>query len=87
MGEAVYVLCALTSCTAAGLLLRAYLASRVRLLLWCVLGFTGLALNNILLIVDKLVAPDTDLELLRTTPAFVGVTILALGLVWEGRSS
>jgi hypothetical protein len=55
--------------------------------LWCVLGFTGLALNNILLIVDKLVAPDTDLELLRTAPAFVGVTILALGLVWEGRSS
>jgi len=86
MAETVYVLCALTSLACAGLLLRSFLQTRVRLLLWCLICFVGLALNNVLLFVDKVVAPDTDLSVTRGLPAAVGVAALVYGLVWE-RSS
>lgn len=86
MAETVYVLCALTSLVCAGLLLRAYLESRVPLLFWCLLCFAGLALNNIVLIVDKIVAPDVDLSVWRGLPAALGVAALVYGLVWEPRS-
>ena len=82
MAEVVYVLCALTSVGCAGLLLRAWLASRVPLLLWCLVCFVGLALNNVVLFVDKVVAPDVDLAAWRGLPAAVGVTALVLSLVW-----
>jgi hypothetical protein len=84
MEVAVYTLCAVTSLTCAALLLRAYAATGVRLLLWCLVCFVGLALNNVLLFVDKVVVPDSDLSVWRTLPAFVGVAGLIYGLVWEG---
>ena len=57
--------------------------TRVRLLLWSGLCFTGLALNNIALFVDKVIATDDDLSLWRATPAALGVLALVYGLVWE----
>ncbi len=83
MAETVYALCALTSILCAGLLLRAYLERRVPLLFWCLLCFVGLALNNIILFVDKVIAPDVDLSVWRGLPAALGVAALVLGLVWE----
>ena len=83
MAEAVYALCALTGLACAGLLLRAWLHTRVRLLLWCLLGFAGLALNNVVLFIDKVIAPDLDLSVWRGLPAALGAAVLALGLVWE----
>ena len=83
MAEAVYALCAITGLACAALLLRAWLASRVRVLLWCLLGFAGLALNNVLLFVDKVLVTETDLAVWRGLPAALGVAVLALGLVWE----
>lgn len=85
MATLVYALCALTSLACAVLLLRGYAASRVRLLLWSGLCFTGLALNNILLLVDKQLVPTVDLSLWRTLPAVAGVALLLYGLVWETR--
>jgi Family of unknown function (DUF5985) len=85
MATLVYILCALTSLACAVLLLRAYAASRVRLLLWSGLCFTGLALNNILLLVDKRVVATVDLSLWRTIPALAGLALLIYGLVWETR--
>jgi hypothetical protein len=79
----VYGLCALTSVACAALLLRGYLGTRVRLLLWSGLCFAGLALNNILLFVDLSVVPEIDLSAWRTLPAVVGVALLLYGLVWE----
>lgn len=79
----VYVLCALTSAACAGLLLRAWRRARQRLLLWSGLCFTGLALNNVLLVIDVRVAPQTDLSLVRTLPALVGVALLLYGFIWE----
>ena len=45
----------------AWLLLQAYHKTRYRLLFWCSLFFSVAALNNIFLVMDKLVFPDVDL--------------------------
>jgi hypothetical protein len=83
MAVVVYVLCALTSTLCAYLLLRSYAANGVRLLLWSGLCFAGLAVNNLLLFVDKVVAPDVDLSPLRSASALAAVLILLFGLIWE----
>lgn len=83
MVAAVFIACALTSVLCVALLIRGYLASRSRLLLWSSLGFLGLALNNIVLLIERLVVPDVDLSLLRALPALSGVTILLLGCIWD----
>lgn len=82
LADAIYLLCALTSIVCAALLVRGYRRSRVRLLFWSALCFIGLALNNILLIVDLRV-PQVDLEVWRAIPAVIGVSLLVYGLVWE----
>ena len=83
LANAIYVLCALTSIVCAVLLVRGYRRSRVRLLFWSAWCFVGLALNNILLILDVRVLTQVDLELWRAVPAVVGVSLLVYGLVWE----
>ena len=81
----VYLLCALTSVFCAGLLIRSYRRSRVGLLLWSSFCFVGLALNNVLLFLDLIVIPDTDLSLARTVTAVAGMTLMAFGLIWEAK--
>lgn len=83
MIEAVYILCAATSLACAGLLLRGYLRNRTRLLLWSSLCFIGLALNNILLFVDLVIIPDTNLSVWRSIAALVGISLLIYGLIWD----
>lgn len=84
MAEAVYILCAITSAACAFLLLRAYLRARTRLLLWSGLCFIGLALNNVLLWVDKVLLPtQVDLVVWRTVAATVGLLLLLYGLIWD----
>ena len=85
MATAAYFLCALTSTGCAVLLIRSWRASKVRLLMWCALGFTGLALNNLLLFLDRVVLPDRDLGALRDASGLLGISILLLGLIWESR--
>lgn len=83
MAEAVYLLCGVTSVACAMLLLRAYRHMGTTLLLWSALCFVGLALNNIILVVDLLVVPDMDLSTWRLVPAATGVLLLLYGLIWE----
>lgn len=83
MATAIYVLCALTSIICATMLLRGYRHSRTRLLFWSGLCFAGLALNNILLIIDLRVISTVSLEVWRAVPAVIGVCLLVYGLVWE----
>lgn len=79
----VYLLCALTSVACAWLLLRGYRSSRSRLLFWSSLGFWGLALNNVLLVIDLIIVPDVDLSVARTATALVAMVVLVAGLIWE----
>jgi Family of unknown function (DUF5985) len=84
MAEVVYVLCALTSAVCAALLLRAWLRTRVRLLLWSTLCFVLLTVNNVLLVVDLVVVgPDTDLAELRTGTGLAGLLLLLYGLIYD----
>lgn len=85
MPEFVYVLCMVTSMLCAGLLLRSYRKTRGRLLMWSSLCFVGLALNNILLLVDLAVVPTIDLRLARSGSGIVALVLLLVGLVWESR--
>ena len=84
MSSAVYILCAATSAVCAVLLLRGYARSRARFLLWSSLCFVGLGLNNLLLVLDKVVFPTQyDLSLWRTVPAVAGLALLMYGLIWD----
>lgn len=83
MATAVYALCGLTAIACVALLLRSYAASREPLLLGASLCFAGLAINNIVLFVDKVVVTDTSLATWRTVPQFAGLAAFALTLVWQ----
>ncbi len=85
LATVVYALCTLTSLACSVLLLRGYAASGARLLLWSGLCFAGLALNNLVLLIDMSVVPSVDLSFYRSIPALVGVGLLLYGLVWETR--
>lgn len=83
MAPIIYALCAVTSLVCAWLLLRAYSLRGYKLLLWSGLCFGGLTLNNILLMLDKIVFPNTDLLTLRLIVALVALLPLLYGLVFE----
>ncbi|MDQ8697347.1 DUF5985 family protein [Hyphomicrobium sp. LHD-15] len=79
----IYMLCAMTAALCTYLLLQAYRRGGYRLLLWSGLCFAGLTLNNLLLVVDKVVIPDGDLTFWRTATALGAMMILLYGLVWD----
>lgn len=81
----VYILCAATSSLCAAMLFRGYRRSGARLLFWSALCFIGLALNNVLLIVDVRIVPGIDLSTWRMVPAVAGAGLLLYGLIWETR--
>jgi len=81
MAEAVYILCAATSIACAVLLWRGYVRSKARLLLWSALCFVGLALNNVVLLVDLILLPTLDLKMLRTFFALAGLGVMIYGLI------
>lgn len=83
MATTVYALSALISIACVVLLARSFLVSRSSLLLWAAICFTGLALNNVILFIDKVVATDVDLSTWRSAPALVGLLALMFGLLWE----
>jgi hypothetical protein len=82
---AVYLLCAAASLACGLLLLRGYLRNRTRLLLWCALCFVTLSVENVVLFVDDIVAPGTDLRPVRHALALGAVSALLFGLIWEAR--
>ena len=83
MAEVIYSMCALTSVACAWLSLRGYLRSRYRLLFWSGLCFAGLSVNNMLLVLDKVVLPMVDLTTWRLVAALAAVVLLLFGLIWE----
>jgi hypothetical protein len=80
IANVIHVSCALTSALCAALLFRSWRNTRVRLLFWGALCFTGLALNNVLLVIDLRI-DRVDLAGIRLLPALVGVALLLYGLI------
>ena len=83
---AVYLLCFITSSACALLLARNYWRTSMRLLLWAALCFAFLACNNLLVILDLLVFPETDFRLLRTATSLAAVGVLLFGFIWDGEN-
>lgn len=85
MAAVVYILCAITSVVCAVLLARGYLASRSRLLMWSSACFVLLAVNNLLLVADRVIWKGIDLALARGIAGLAALAILVVGLVWDAR--
>ncbi len=83
MAPAVYILGVLTSLACATLLLRGYLRSRKKLLLWSSLCFAFFAVSNFLIFADLVLVPEIDLYRYRLLTAAVAMGILLYGLIWE----
>jgi len=83
MAAIIYLLCAATAFICACLLIRAYLRGRYRLLLWSGLCFAGLTLNNLVLVLDKVVFVSEDLSIWRTSIALAAMAVLLYGLIWD----
>lgn len=83
MATAVYILSALISIACVVLLVRSFAATRSSLLLWAAVCFTGLALNNVILLVEKVILTDVEFSTWRGIPALAGLLALMFGLLWE----
>jgi hypothetical protein len=79
----IYGLCMLTALLCAWLLLQAYRKTRYRLLFWCSVFFCIAAMNNVFLVVDKVLYPDVDLMVYRYAVALSSLLILLPALILE----
>ena len=79
----VYGLCLLTSAACAALLVRSWLRSRQRLLMWSAACFILLALNNLMVVLDMVILPAVDLAPARQITALAAVAVLIYGFIWE----
>ena len=81
----VYLLCLITSTVCALLLIRSYLRTPARLLLWSAACFALLALNNLVVVIDILAVPNIDLRLARLLLSAGAVGVLLFGFVWDSQ--
>ncbi len=80
----VYGLCLAASLLCAGLLTRAWIEARSRLLLWTAVSFGLLSLNNLLLFVDLVLLP-TQIQLWwpRQIALAAAIGVLVYASIWE----
>ncbi|MGJ7917263.1 DUF5985 family protein [Massilia sp. LXY-6] len=83
MAFTIYTLCALTSLACAWLLLASYRRTRHRLLFWSGWSFVAMTVNNLFLVLDKIVFPDVYLLPVRLVAALVSMLLLLYGLIYE----
>lgn len=83
MNLLIFGLCAFTASLCTVLLMRSYLRTRFRLLLWSSLCFAGLTANNVLLLLDKIMFSQIDLSIWRLVVALMAMLMLVVGLVLE----
>lgn len=79
----IYLLCLLTAAACSVLLLRGYRRSGTRLLLWSSVCFGILAFHALIVIIELLLFPSTDLQMLRHVASLAAVGTLVFGLIWE----
>jgi hypothetical protein len=84
MGPAVYILGILITLSCGLLLMRGYVRTRKRLLLWSSLCFFVLAVSNLFVFIDLVMLPNVDLYLWRLATAASAMILLLYGLIWEG---
>ena len=87
MPEVIYGLCGITAFLCAWLLFKAYRKGGTSLLFWSGLFFGIQALNNVLLIMDKIVFPTIDLSLARLCIALFAIVLLLYGLIMRAEAA
>lgn len=83
MAITIYSLCTLTSLACAWLLLSSYRRTRHRLLFWSGASFVAMTVNNVFLVLDKVVFPDVNLLPVRQVSALVSMLLMLYGLIYE----
>lgn len=80
---AIYILCLATSLTCTYLLMKAFFESGAKLLFWSGLCFGFLALNSFAVVLDIVVFPNMDFQLVRHLASVGAVGVLLFGFVWD----
>jgi len=83
VAQTIYILCTLTSLACAWLLFGSYRRTRHRLLFWSGSCFSVMTVNNLLLLLDKVVFPDVYLLPFRLISALLALLLLLYGLIYE----
>ncbi|MFC5478480.1 DUF5985 family protein [Massilia suwonensis] len=83
MAVTIYILCILTSLACTWLLFGSYRRTRYRLLFWSGACFAVMTLNNLFLLLDKIVFPNIDFLPARLISAFFATCLLLYGLIYE----
>jgi hypothetical protein len=83
MGELIYSLCMLTSLACTWLLFSSYRRTRYRLLFWSGSCFAVMTINNLFLLLDKVIYPTVDFMPLRLISALLACLLLLYGLIYE----
>ena len=83
MAVTIYILCILTSLACAWLLFASYRRTRYRLLFWSGACFAVMTLNNLFLLLDKIVFSDINFLPARLVSALVATSLLLYGLIYE----
>ena len=83
MAITIYILCLLTSLACAWLLFASYRRTGYRLLFWAGSCFAVMTVNNLLLLLDKIVFPDIDFLAARLVSALLATALLLYGLIYE----
>mgnify|MGYP001271629159 FL=1 len=84
MADAVYILCALTSLTCSVLLARAYVRTPSRFLLFSSVCFAALTINSLLLVVDRIIYPESiDLRPWRLAVAAGGLAVMLWSFITQ----
>ena len=83
IAESIYGLCTILSSAIAVMLWRQHRRMPTRMVYWTALCFSGLALSNLLLVIDKLVIPELDMRVLRHSLSLASIALLLYGLVYE----
>lgn len=83
MAVTIYLLCILTSLACAWLLLASYRRTRYRLLFWSGACFVVMTMNNLFLLLDKIVFPAIDFLPARLISALLATSLLLYGLIYE----
>jgi hypothetical protein len=83
LAQTIYILCTLTSLACAWLLFASYRRTGYRLLFWSGSCFAAMTINNLLLLLDKVVFPSADLLPFRLVSALIALLLLLYGLIYE----
>jgi hypothetical protein len=86
MEATIYILCALTCLLCTVLLLRRWKTTGLGLLFWSGICFLTLTVANVLLFVDRIIVPASDLATLRNSITLLAILFMLVGLIMGRRN-